>query len=122
MMDEPSSAAEAQVDSGLWAILSMAGLHGIPADPAKLEHEFGAPFNEEKILLAARLIEMSAKVLVQDIDRLSKAPLPAVAQAQDGSFFIVAKLIELTPNPEPNDPRVPTAKRFGSCLARVGQN
>jgi subfamily B ATP-binding cassette protein HlyB/CyaB len=124
MMSKTSDQAQAQVDSGLWAILSMAGLHGIPADPAKLEHEFGAPFDEEKILLAARLIEMSAKVMVQDINRLSKAPLPAVAQAQDGSFFIVAKLMEPTPNPEPNDPRVideePTQPTIKILIQKAG--
>jgi subfamily B ATP-binding cassette protein HlyB/CyaB len=51
------------------------------------------PFNQQKILLAAQSLGMSAKAVKQDLARLHKAPLPAVAQDKDGHFFIFARLI-----------------------------
>ena len=91
------------LDSGLWAMLSMAALHGIAADQAKLIHEFGVRFNSEKILLAAQSLGMTAKTIRQDSSRLTKAPLPAVAQTLDGVFFILARIIEPPPQQEPLD-------------------
>ena len=101
-----SATTQNTIDSGLWSILSIAALHGIPADPAKLIHEFGVPFNQERLLLAAQSLGMSAKAIAQDSARLDKAPLPAVAQMLDGTFFIVAKLIESAPPAQPADPNV----------------
>ena len=87
-------------DSGLAALLTIAGFHGIAADEAKLRHEFGvsqvagvarAGFSTQTILLAAKSIGLTAKAVMQDPQRLDRAPLPAIAQDQAGSFFIVAK-------------------------------
>ena len=82
------------IDPGLWCVLSVAALHGIPADPSKLVHEFGTPFNKERLLLAAKSLGITAKAIEQDVGRLNKAPFPAVAQTQGGEFLIVARLIE----------------------------
>lgn len=90
------------MDSGVWAILTMAAMHGISADAARLTHEFGGPFNVQKVLLAAQFLGMSAKEVAQDITRFNKAPLPAVAFTREGEFFIVAKIID----PPPVDPGV----------------
>lgn len=84
----------------------MAALHSIAADQAKLLHEFGSPFGAQKIRLAAQSLGMSAKAIMQDPDRLAKAPLPAVAQMQDGTFFLLAKIIEPPPPSEPADSNV----------------
>lgn len=89
-------------DSGLAALLTIAGFHGIAADEAKLRHEFGisitpiagverAGFTTQTILLAAKSIGLTAKAIMQDPQRLDRAPLPAIAQDQAGNFFIVAK-------------------------------
>ena len=90
---DTNTSASSIIDSGLWSILSMAALHSIAADQAKLVHEFGAPFDTQKILLAAQSLGMSAKAITQDPARLAKAPLPAVAQMRDGTFFLLAKII-----------------------------
>ena len=86
--------ANAIIDSGLWSILSMAALHGIPVDASKITHDFGDKLTTEQILLAARELGMSAKLVKQDVSRLNKAPLPALAISKEGEFFIVAKLID----------------------------
>jgi subfamily B ATP-binding cassette protein HlyB/CyaB len=79
-------------DSGLQCLVSMAGLHEILADPEQLQHQFGAtPMDVATLLLAAKFLGLSAKELTQNLTRLDKAPLPAIAQTQEGDFFIVAK-------------------------------
>jgi len=80
------------VDSGLISFLTIAGLHGIAADEARLKHELGdEPFSVEKILLAAKSLGMKAQLVAQPPDRLDRAPLPAIALDREGGFFILAK-------------------------------
>ena len=74
-------------------LLIMAGLHGVAADDAKLRHQFGQEtFTTQTILLAAQFLGMSAKVVRQDLGRLDRAPLPAIAIDREGRYFIVVKL------------------------------
>lgn len=71
----------AQLDTGLQSLLMMASLHGIPADEAKLRHEFGQTsglFDTNTILLAAKQLGFTARAVLQKPERLDKAPLPAV--------------------------------------------
>jgi ATP-binding cassette, subfamily B, bacterial HlyB/CyaB len=79
-------------DTGLQALLIIAGLHGLAADEAALHHEFGAaPFTVESILLAAQRLNMLAKVITQNPKRWVHAPLPAISVDHNGSFRVVAK-------------------------------
>ena len=81
-----------QADSGLLSLLTIAGYHGIAADEAMLQHEFGQEaFSTERILLAAKRIGLSAKVVQQAPERLDRAPLPAIAIDREGRYFIVGK-------------------------------
>lgn len=97
--EEPASVDELSQDTGLYSLLMMAGLHGIAADAAVLKHEFGGDIGEDgvtsftvqKILLAAKSLGFTAKLVQQDIQRLDRAPLPAIARDTEGRFFIVAK-------------------------------
>lgn len=121
----PGQAVPSSMDAGLWAFLSIAALHGVEADPAKLIHEYGLPFDTQKILLAAQSLGISAKVVRQNPERLSKAPLPAVAPSVDGSFFMLAKVIDATQTREQerspelsNDQRAFTTK---ALIQKVGQ-
>ena len=80
-------------DTGLVCLLMMAGLHGIAADPAQLQHSHGQePFSVHTVLLAAKNLGLSAKLVTQPPERLAQAPLPAVAIDQEGRFFIAARL------------------------------
>lgn len=81
------------IDTGLWALSMIAGLHGLALDTQKLKHELGLePFSSEKVLLAAQSIGMSAKLVEQQADRLQFMPLPVIAIGADGRFFVVAKI------------------------------
>jgi ATP-binding cassette, subfamily B, bacterial HlyB/CyaB len=81
------------VDTGLQTLLLMANLHGIAADAAQLQHQYGSgQFSTETILLAAKQLGLTAKLVKQDLDRLDRAPLPAVGIDREGRYFIVGKV------------------------------
>jgi subfamily B ATP-binding cassette protein HlyB/CyaB len=79
-------------DTGLLSLLLIARHHGISVDEAKLQHEFGQkPFTVEVILLAAKRLGMTAKLVEQSPERLDRAPMPAIAVDKGGNFFIVTR-------------------------------
>lgn len=80
------------MDSGLGSLLMIAMLHGIAADEAKLKHEFGnEPLSVDTLLLAAQSLGIKAQLVAQPVERLDRAPLPAIALDNEGGFFILAK-------------------------------
>jgi subfamily B ATP-binding cassette protein HlyB/CyaB len=102
-----SESSDLSKDTGLFSLLLMAELHGIPADAPMLIHEFGGDteadgvtkFTIQKILLAGKKLGFTGKVVRQEIDRLDCAPLPAIAQDREGRFFIVAKFDPTSSSP-----------------------
>lgn len=88
----PQSEPAPPLDTGLTCLLMLANLHEVAADEAQLRHAFGTDlFTQETFLLAAKSLGLVAKAVRQDIARLDKAPLPAVAEDREGRFFIVGK-------------------------------
>lgn len=85
------------LDSGLHCLKMIAELHGIVADTEKLHHEFSGynqtspTFTTRSLLLAAKSLGLTAKVVQQDVLRLANAPLPAMGIAKDGTYFIAGK-------------------------------
>lgn len=88
------------LDTGLVCLLMMASYHGLPADESQLRHEYagssnpdnGGHFGKTQLLLAARHIGFTARQVQQPLERLSKAPLPAIARDKDGRYCILAKV------------------------------
>lgn len=92
-MSSASPEQHQTTDSGLLSLLLIAGLHGVSADIAKLQHEFGAEaFTSDTLLRAAQFLGMRAKAVNQDPGRLDRVPLPAIAQDKHGHFFVIAKI------------------------------
>ena len=90
-------------DSGLQALMMIAGLHGIAGDEAQLCHELGqGMWSTQTILLAAKKLGLHAKAVLQNPERLDRAPLPAIAQDQEGRYFIIAKIDQGTPDQSDN--------------------
>ena len=87
-------------DSGLACLVMMARLHGVAADPDQLAHEFsqsGTPFGRAEMLLAAKQLQLHAKVVRVGVDRLPRTPLPAIAlgccaAGQSADYFILARV------------------------------
>ena len=85
---------EHPTDLALAGLVLLAQYHGVPADPSQLKHELGngdQPFDEVRLLLAAKRLGLKAKIAEVQASRLDKISLPAMAFQADGSHFIVAK-------------------------------
>nr|WP_051318815.1 type I secretion system permease/ATPase [Chitinimonas koreensis] len=82
------------LDSGLLGLVLLARFHAIAAEPAQLAHEFsgGQPFDETRILLAARKLGLKARAVDARLDRLETLPLPALVEDRRGGYFILAQL------------------------------
>lgn len=71
----------------------MSRLHGIAADAAQLQHQFGhAPFASQTILLAAKRLGLTARQVRQPLARLDRLALPAIGIDQAGAFFLLGKV------------------------------
>ena len=81
-----------KLDSGLVCLLMLAQLHEVAASPEQLRHQFGhQPMDVPTLLLAAHSLQLTAKVVAQDLTRFDKAPLPAIAPLQDGRFLVLVR-------------------------------
>lgn len=72
-------------------------LHGTPADPGQLKHQYGESgrqFTDSEILRGAKSIGLKARSIYSNLDKLTKTQLPAIAQHKDGQYFILAQLEE----------------------------
>lgn len=80
----------------LSALIILAHYHGIAANPADIKHQFSGSLNgdlsENEWLLAAKKLELKAKVVRQAIERLPMTNLPALVWCNDGMHFILAKV------------------------------
>lgn len=83
-----------QIDTGLLSLCMMAKLHDRKANPYQLKHLSGKQtenFDETDILRASKVLDLKARGIVSNMAKLSKTHLPAIAQARDGTYFIIAK-------------------------------
>ncbi|MEX4004621.1 type I secretion system permease/ATPase [Paraburkholderia sp. EG285A] len=91
-LDASLHAVPSGQDSGLSCLIMMAMLHGLPVDESQLRHQFGNNvFGNQLLLLAAKEIGMTAKLVHQSVDRIDRAPLPAIGIDNDGQYFIAGK-------------------------------
>ena len=97
-------------DSGLECLVTLARFHGIAASAEQLRHELAHSsllFGRDQLLLAARQLGLLAKAVDTQPQRLAQTPLPAIAEAADGTFFILARvdqgqaLIQVPGQPRP---------------------
>lgn len=85
------------MDSGLQCLALVAQLQRLAVDPGQLQHRFGvqdSACSVEDILGAAMSIGFKAKSVCCGESELNARILPAIAQAKDGSFFVIARLSE----------------------------
>ncbi|HQV81149.1 MAG TPA: cysteine peptidase family C39 domain-containing protein, partial [Agitococcus sp.] len=87
--------APPQIDTGLACLVMLARFHSIAVDPHQIAHEFketGKLFGVTEILLASKKLGLVTKKVKPQLARLATTPMPAIALAKDGSFFIIARM------------------------------
>ncbi len=81
--------------TGLACLALVARLHGLLVDPGRLAHELGGEEDGmEAVLRAARIAGFKARAVEATMERLPQLPLPALGEARDGGFFVLARCAE----------------------------
>jgi ATP-binding cassette, subfamily B, bacterial HlyB/CyaB len=84
------------VDSGLASLAVIARFHGKAAEPQQLAHELGltGPAGAEELLLAAKRLELKARLSPLDLERAAKGtiPLPCIVELHDPGFAVLARI------------------------------
>ena len=92
------------MDSGLQVLALIAQLHQVAVDTNQLQHQFGqqeVPCDTDDLLRAAKSIGFKAKLSQSSASQLSNNILPAIGCAQDGTYFLLAKVTEQDNSEEP---------------------
>ncbi len=90
-----SQGPSAALDTGLACLAMLARFHNVAVSTEQLTHEYvaeGQLFGKAEILLATRQLDLKAKAIRTTFERLGQTPLPAIACASDGGFFIIARM------------------------------
>jgi subfamily B ATP-binding cassette protein HlyB/CyaB len=90
-----SPEAQGVPGSGIDAFILILRFHELAIDPAQIRHQFaGAPFGTVEILRCAKELKLKARAITTDWGRLAKTPLPALAECTDGSFLVLARIVD----------------------------
>jgi len=93
--DSPAGKGPGPAEVSLAALIMVARFHEVSADFDTLSHRFpadpGVP-EATRLLRVAKALGLKAGVKRIAPDRLDKASLPALAEMQDGSFIVLAKI------------------------------
>ena len=118
--DEPSSAAQNtntnELDSGVLALILVANILGIAADPAQLLHQLGGEkMTAHELLRAAKKLQLKARMIDSTWERFLKTTPPCIVTFKNGSFIAVGKIDEASvfiQDPATNRPKALPAKEF----------
>ena len=100
-----------ELDTGLICLVLLARFHKIAVEPESIRHMLGGGskhFTVEDILRAAKKLKLKTRLVSSKIEKLSKTPLPVIAQMEDESFVVIIKVIEdgvLIQNPQFSAPQ-----------------
>ncbi|RVU35246.1 type I secretion system permease/ATPase [Hwanghaeella grinnelliae] len=92
---EPVAIESDDIDSGIFGLVLLLRFFGMPGDPEQIRHQFGRPGEQataEDLLRAAKRLGLKARLVSSDFARLSKTPLPALAETKDGGFVVLGSV------------------------------
>lgn len=112
------------LDPAAAALAFVLQLLGIAADAAQISHQSGqAKLCETDILRAAKRFPVKVRVLETSFARLSKTPMPVLAQMLDGSWLVIGRISDgkaLVQNPLVREPQVLSeAELVGRWCGRI---
>lgn len=87
--------AAAAEDTGALCLVTLMRMLEMPADPAQLRHQYGEPgktMSAETLVLAAKRLDLKARIVKSSWKKLDDTPMPAMAELKDGSFILVGGL------------------------------
>lgn len=91
---EPSAKATAE-DTGALCLVTLMRLLEMPGDAAQLRHQYGEQgktMSAETLVLAAKRLDLKARIVKSTWKKLDGTPMPAIAELKDGSFILVGGL------------------------------
>lgn len=94
-MAQENKKPSGDMDTGLSCVLIISRYFSFPADAHHLRHEYGRadrPFSSLEILRSLKQLGFKAREVRSTTVRLSKTPLPAIAEGREGDFFIIASI------------------------------
>jgi subfamily B ATP-binding cassette protein HlyB/CyaB len=82
-------------DAGLDCLVLLLRFHGIAADPSQIAHQLGgATIGITEMLRTARDFKLKARAVDSEWNGLAKLALPAICECKDGTFAILAQVLE----------------------------
>ncbi len=85
----------AALDTGAACLVLLLRFFGMPGDADQLRHEFaqrGQALDADTLVRAARRLGLKARTVKSNWGRFAKTQLPAIAEAKDGGFCILAQV------------------------------
>lgn len=85
------------MDSGCQSLVTLARLQQVPAEYSQLRHQFSSgqeTLSDNDLLRAGKGLGFKARKITTTISDLNNSILPAIAKANDGSYFIIAQISE----------------------------
>lgn len=82
-------------DTGLICLVLLFKYLDRPVDPQQIRHQYGQqgkPLTHTDMLRCAKQLGVKARLVHSKWNRLAKLPLPVMARAKDGRWFIIAKV------------------------------
>lgn len=93
-MNEPAAPQLEMTDTGVASLVLLLRFHGIAANPKQLLHRFVGKIGITEMLLTAKELQLKARLIESNWERLQKTSLPAIAEDHNGGFFILGKMNE----------------------------
>lgn len=94
-MSSNATTMEENPDTGLLALVLLARFLGVAVDPPQLQHQLGGGrIDNIEMLRCAKQLQLKARVVQSNWDRLAKTYFPCIARLQDGSYVILGKFTE----------------------------
>ncbi|MBX9829303.1 MAG: type I secretion system permease/ATPase [Xanthobacteraceae bacterium] len=86
---------EVASESSVAALALILRFHEIAVDPSQIRHQYAqSGFGATEILRCAKSLGLKARLHETDWPRLARTPLPALAEYRDGTFVVLAKVVD----------------------------
>ena len=90
---ETPASTNTNIDTGILALVLVARILGIAADPQQLAHQLGGEkMSVSELLRSVKQLELKARLVQSDWERLAKTTPPCIACFNDDSFAAIGKI------------------------------